>query len=524
MLEALKFPKNFTNLIMECVTTTLFSFSINGAHHGFLQAKRGLRQGDPISPLLFVIGMEYLTRILSKVAKAAEFKFHPRCQSLKLTHLCFADDLLLFCKGDYISAHLLLKGFKLFSNSSGLKANISKFAVYGAGMNSNTIDRLVALSGFQKCSLPFQYLGMKICAKRISKADCVSLVDKMVSRIRIWSSRNLSYAGRIVLINSVLLSINSYWSQLVILPRSIFQRIIQVCRAYLWKGVDWSCNPGHVSWSVICRSKSEGGLGFRDIALWNFCAMGKHVWDISSKKDNLWVKWVNTIYIKQGDWWNHVAPIDASWYWKRIVQVKDKLKSVFSHQEFHRFNFTIASLVSKLNIVAGRWQFAMIWDRFSYPKHRVIIWLALLDRLPTLDRIQRYKPLQSLVCLLCGNAVECHSHLFFSCCVSSKILVEIMQWCNIAYQGNNLKYLLKWIGKKKISQGRRKIFISIISALVYHIWHSRNYVLWNQISIPIVVIVRNIIHSVCERLFNINFSKFNRVDQNWVESLLRVCN
>ncbi|XP_062075006.1 uncharacterized protein LOC133779016 [Humulus lupulus] len=359
--------------------------------------------------------MEYLTRILRKVAKEAEFKFHPRCQSLKRAHLCFADDLLLFCKGDYISAHLLLRGFKLFSNSSGLKANISKFAVYGAGMNSNTIDRLVDLSGFQKCSMPFQYLGMKICAKRISKADCVSLVDKMFCK-------------------------------------ELYKFVELICG----KGVDWSCSPGHVSWSVTCRSKSEGGLGFRDIALWNFCAMSKHVWDISSKKDNLWVKWVNIIYIKQGDWWNHVAPVDAIWYWKQIVQVKDKLKTVFSHQEFHSFSFTIASLVSKLNIVAGRWQFAMIWDRFSYPKHRVIIWLALLDRLLTLDRIQRYKPLQSIACMLCGNAVECHSHPFFSCCVSSKILVEVLQWCNISYHGHDLKNLLKWIGKKKIrkAEGR----------------------------------------------------------------------
>ncbi|XP_062096263.1 uncharacterized protein LOC133802047 [Humulus lupulus] len=188
MLEALNFPQKFVNLIMECVTTPLFSFSMNGALHGYLQAERGLRQGDPITPLLFVIGMECLSRIMLKVAKEAEFKFHPRCKSLKLTHLCFAYDLLLFSKGDYKSATLLLRGFKLFSNSSGLKANVRKSIVYGA----------------------------------------------------------------------------------------------------------------------------EEGLGFKDIALWNLCTMGKHVWAISSKKDNLWVKWVNSVYIKQREWWDYEPSLDAT--------------------------------------------------------------------------------------------------------------------------------------------------------------------------------------------------------------------
>ncbi|XP_062112580.1 uncharacterized protein LOC133823744 [Humulus lupulus] len=452
MLEALNFPKKFVDLIMDCITTPQFSFSINGALHGYIHARRGLRQGDPISPLFFVIGMECLSRILSKVSKEADFKFHPRCKRLQ--------------------------------------ANISKSAVYGAGMDTNSIDRLVELSGFPKCSLPFKYLGMTICAKRLSKSDCVCLVEKM----------------------------------LVILPKSVLHSIVQVCRAFLWKGVDRISGLGYVSWSDVCRPKTEGGLGFKDIESWNLCAMGKHVWDIASKKDNLWVKWVNAIYIKQDDWWDHEAPIDASWYWKRIVQVKNRIKAVFSFIEFQKFNYTIAGMVSKVHLIAGRWKFNMIWDRFSIPKHRFIIWLALLERLPTFDRIQRFKSLQSVSCVLCGKFAECHAHLFFSCSVSAKILVETLQWSAISYHGHDLKNLLKWIGKNKLSQGRRKIVYSIISTVVYFIWHSRNSMVWDQKFISIDVIVRNIIHCLKLRLQNMNLSKLNRVDIIWVDSLLRVCN
>ncbi|XP_062089492.1 uncharacterized protein LOC133796026 [Humulus lupulus] len=296
MMLALGFPTKFVSLIMACVCTPRLSFMVNGSLQGFIQPKRGLRQGDPMSPLLFIIGMEYLSHILKKVANLTSFQFHPRCKSIKLTHLCFVDDLLLFCKGDYKSASLLLQGFKLFSNTSGLQPNMGKSAVFGAGLDTCTLTRIELISGFQRSCLPFRYLGLKICSKRLSLADCECLI--------------------------------------IILPKSVVQKINQICRAYLWKGNDKFNGSGNVSWTEICHSKKEGGLGFKDTALWNLCAMGKHVWAISNKKDNLWVKMVNSVYIKKCSWWTYEAPADASLYWKRIVQTKDKLKQVFSELEF----------------------------------------------------------------------------------------------------------------------------------------------------------------------------------------------
>ncbi|XP_062100541.1 uncharacterized protein LOC133806459 [Humulus lupulus] len=256
----------------------------------------GICQGDPMCPLLFVIGMEYLSHIMKKVAKDPVFQFHMRCKSLRLTHLCFADGLLLFCKGDYIASTLLLRGFKLFSNTSGLQANVEKSAVYGAGLDTLTLNRIVNISGFQR----------------------------------------------------ILLTINSYWSQIVILHKSAVQKINQICHAYLWKGNDMFNGSGNVSWTDVCHPKKDGGLGFKDVALWNLCAMGKHVWAISNKKDNLWVKWVNPVYIKQSIWWDYDVSAGASWYWKRIVQIKNKLKQVFTVVGFQNLHLSVAELYSKL--------------------------------------------------------------------------------------------------------------------------------------------------------------------------------
>jgi len=136
LLQALKFPKPFIQWIMTCVTNVSFRIQLNGQYHDDIEGKRGLRQGDPLSPLLFVLSMDYLSRLLKVTIGDPRFKFHPNYKSLGLTHLMFADDLILFCKADPHTLKLLMEALASFHNTAGLKANLHKSQIVIGGASA----------------------------------------------------------------------------------------------------------------------------------------------------------------------------------------------------------------------------------------------------------------------------------------------------------------------------------------------------------------------------------------------------
>lgn len=118
IMDELGFPVVFMDWVMRCVRSVSYRYSINGVPSRILKAERGLRQGDPISPLLFVLMMEYLHRVLLKVKLVLDFNFHPKCERLDIVNLCFADDLLLFVRGDPTSVSILMAQFDSFSRAT----------------------------------------------------------------------------------------------------------------------------------------------------------------------------------------------------------------------------------------------------------------------------------------------------------------------------------------------------------------------------------------------------------------------
>lgn len=455
------------------------------------------------------------------VGKQDKFRFHPRCKSLGLNHLCFADDMILFCKGEYQSVLMMLQGLKLFSNSTGLVANPNKSAIFGCGMDNQEMLRLVECSGFQQGKLPFRYLGVPISTKKLSAADSEQLIDRMIGRIRTWSSRNISFAGRRQLVNSVLMSICVYWAQIFMLPQAVMKRINAICRSYLWTGLCNSSKPGYVSWEDVCYPKCKGGLGFKSLLHWNLALVGKQAWSISMKADNLWVKWVHVMYVKQQTWDHYCAPKTASWAVKFISKAKNTITGMNGSSWLSNPQFSTADMYKKLTDHGQKQDWCKdIWNSHNVPKHGFISWLAMKNRLQTRARLHNIGICTTDRCLLCEDGVEDIGHLFFRCPFSSQVLKEVKNWMGIKTTSNNLAQLLAWTRRRfKGGKFKKSILIASIIAAVYAIWQERNNALWHSKVYTVKKVLVDIKDTVQKRNMHRLPKRISDGDREWWNKL-----
>ncbi|KAM6569804.1 hypothetical protein CsatB_017789 [Cannabis sativa] len=208
--------------------------------------------------------MDYLTRLLIQRSKKKGFRFHPLCKSLGLVNLCFADDLIIFCKGNNKFVQLVKEAFLLFSDATGLVANKAKSTVSFGDISTTCKQRLANILQMEEGSFPLKYLGVNLRPTKWRAADCGIIIDKIHKHLHTWASRNLSFVERAQLIHSVLLGVMNYWMSLFVLPQKITVIIDKCCRDFLW-GSNGNRSKMHIpSWEKVCLSKNSGGLGFRE--------------------------------------------------------------------------------------------------------------------------------------------------------------------------------------------------------------------------------------------------------------------
>lgn len=109
----------------------------------------------------------------------------------------------------------------------------------------------------------------------------------------------MSYAGRLELLRSVIGGITNFWSSVFCLPKKVMKQVETLCRTFLWTGSTYASRKSLVAWQGVCLPKSYGGLNIRNLALWGQVCLAKHLWAISLKKDNLWIHWIHSFYVKK---------------------------------------------------------------------------------------------------------------------------------------------------------------------------------------------------------------------------------
>lgn len=327
------FPWKMINWIMSCMTSPSFTICVNGDHCGYFKGMKGLRQGDPLSPYLFTLIMEVLSLLIKqKIQKSSFFKFHWKCSKVNLTHICFADDLMIFSNGDTSSVSVIKSALEEFSRISGLKPSMEKSLVFFGNVPDRVKSSILEIMPFSVGSLPIKYLGVPLISSRLCKQHCAPLIDKVKLKLQNWKNKSLSFAGRLQLIKSVVSSIQVYWASVFLLPKFVAYEIEKLMRAFLWSQGDSLRGKAKMKWIDVCRLKEQGGLGIKSIHLWNVALMTKHIWNIVSNKDSLWVKWVKSYRLVdrrsvERNFWDIPILNDVSWSWKKILMYRDVIRN-----------------------------------------------------------------------------------------------------------------------------------------------------------------------------------------------------
>ncbi|KAK9078070.1 hypothetical protein SSX86_002127 [Deinandra increscens subsp. villosa] len=310
--------------IMKCLRSACYSINVNGHSHGFFKGLRGLRQGDPMSPYLFTLVMEILSLMIKrKINEAENFTYHWKCSKLGITNLCFADDLLVFMNADTDSVKVIKTALKEFNESSGLLPNMNKSTMYFGNVPPGVKAQIMELLPFKVGSLPVRYLGLPLLAKRLYSKDCASLIDKVKKRVNDWKNKSLSFAGRLQLIKSVLSSMQVYWASVFLLPVAIIEDIERIMNKFLWTQSDSVKGKVRVSWDDVCLPKAQGGLGIKSLRVRNMALVSKLVWNIVTRKDNIWVEWIYAHRLKDRSFWGFPDKRDKCWSWRNIMKCRN---------------------------------------------------------------------------------------------------------------------------------------------------------------------------------------------------------
>lgn len=286
VLKNLNFPSNWLLWIENSVLKGTSQILINGLLGKKITLKRGVRQGDPLSPFLFIIAMDFINRWVSKLKATGAIRLpYPGMSPC----LLYADDTLFFLKPDLRQVQILKIVLTAFESISGLAVNMNKSELVTTITSQETGTELALAMGCKLGEFPMKYLGLPLSNKKLNKTAYLPLIQKFSNRLEGWAARNLSIAGRLILLNAVLSALPTYYMSCLKLPVWVIKEIDRIRRHFLWHGATQERKKLNLAnWELVCKPKKLGGLGVMDLTVFNNAMLAKWYWQWTNPEKRLW--------------------------------------------------------------------------------------------------------------------------------------------------------------------------------------------------------------------------------------------
>ncbi|GKC07738.1 RNA-directed DNA polymerase, eukaryota, partial [Tanacetum coccineum] len=265
VLEAFGFGATWCKWIRGTFCFAKASVLVNGSPSDEFQFFCGLKQGDPLSPYLFILVMESLHLVVTNAVSNGMFKGIPLHNSLSISHLFYADDALFIGEWSDLNVKGIINILKCFFLASGLQINIHKSQLLGVGVPRSTVEAVAASMGCSVMEHNFRYLGVRVGENMSRLKAWDDVVLKLRSRLSKWKAKTLSIGGRLTLLKSVLGAAPLYTMSIYKVPK-------------------------------VLASKKKGGLGVSSFLALNRALILKWVWRFVSQDGSLWFRVIQALY------------------------------------------------------------------------------------------------------------------------------------------------------------------------------------------------------------------------------------
>ncbi|XP_062100181.1 uncharacterized protein LOC133806062 [Humulus lupulus] len=330
MMKKMGFGDHWVSLVMKCVSSVSYKIAIEGQELGPIVPTRGLRQGDPLSPYLFIIYAEGFSALISK------FFGEGRLTGCKLaraapviSHMLFTDDSYLFCKASMEEAVHVKELLHSYQVASGQQINLAKSSVFfSTNTRIETRQDICTELHIPEVGPYSMYLGLPNTLGRNKSVLLGYIKDKMRKRIEQWEGRLLSKAGKEVLIKTVAQALPSYAMNFFLLPLGLCKEMEMLMSRYWWRssssngrGIHWR------KWDSLTMHKVKGGMGFRDLHDFNRSLLCKQGWRLLTNPNSLVSRTFKARYYRNGNYLSAELGSNPSYIWRSIWEVKALVKS-----------------------------------------------------------------------------------------------------------------------------------------------------------------------------------------------------
>ena len=328
IMVKLGFPDNWINWVMTCVSTPTFSVLINGKPFGHITPSRGLRQGDPLSPYLFLLCAEGFSSLLFQAEVEGRLHGVSICKRApRISHLLFADDSLLFCQATQKEVNEVNGVLQTYASASGQCINLEKSSVL---FSSNTLETqkewTKATLGVKEVEYFESYLGLPTFIGRAKYQTFAFIKDRVWKKLQGWKGKLLSRAGKEVLIKAVAQSIPTYTMGVFQLPVKLCNELSAMCARFWWGQVENERKIHWKSWGVLSQAKKDGGMGFRDLRAFNLALLAKQGWRLMQSHDSLLYQCFKYRYFPRCNFLEASDSPNSSFVWKSLMAAMPILK------------------------------------------------------------------------------------------------------------------------------------------------------------------------------------------------------